>query len=142
MDEVLAKAGLFQGVSAADAEVIAGQFDILDVPRGAVVFHEAADVPENEGGLCVRHGRKSRGKRAHFPILPPDGGDRHLFQRVLPSWRTLSRSGRLAFWPSPSRNRTQGISAPPERFVMMVTLCPVASFTLASPSASPALHPT
>ena len=40
MDEVLAKAGLFQGVPAEDAELIAGQFDILDVPRGTVVFHE------------------------------------------------------------------------------------------------------
>ena len=40
MDEVLAKAGLFQGVSAEDAEVLAGQFDFMDVPRGAVIFHE------------------------------------------------------------------------------------------------------
>ena len=40
MDEVLAKAGLFQGVPAEDAEVIAGQFDMIDVPRGTVVFHE------------------------------------------------------------------------------------------------------
>ena len=40
MDEVLAKAGLFQGVPAEDAEVIAGQFDIIDFPRGTVVFHE------------------------------------------------------------------------------------------------------
>ena len=40
MDEVLAKAGLFQGVPAEDAEMIAGQFDVLDVPRGTVVFHE------------------------------------------------------------------------------------------------------
>ena len=40
MDEVLAKAGLFQGVPPEDAEVIAGQFDFLDVPRGTVVFHE------------------------------------------------------------------------------------------------------
>jgi CRP-like cAMP-binding protein len=40
MDEVLAKAGLFQGVPPEDAELIAEQFDLLDVPRGAVVFHE------------------------------------------------------------------------------------------------------
>ena len=40
MDEVLAKAGLFQGVPPEDAEVIAEQFDLLDVPRGTVVFHE------------------------------------------------------------------------------------------------------
>ena len=40
MDEVLAKAGLFQGVPPEDAELIAEQFDLLDVPRGTVVFHE------------------------------------------------------------------------------------------------------
>ena len=40
MDEVMAKAGLFQGVTPEDAEVIAGQFEIFDVPRGTVVFHE------------------------------------------------------------------------------------------------------
>jgi CRP/FNR family cyclic AMP-dependent transcriptional regulator len=40
VDEVLAKAGLFQGVSAEDAEALAAQFEYLDYPRGAVVFHE------------------------------------------------------------------------------------------------------
>jgi CRP/FNR family cyclic AMP-dependent transcriptional regulator len=40
MDEVLAKAGLFQGVASEDAEVLAAQFEYLDYPRGAVVFHE------------------------------------------------------------------------------------------------------
>ena len=40
MDEVLAKAGLFQGVSAEDAEALSAQFEYLDFPRGAVVFHE------------------------------------------------------------------------------------------------------
>jgi CRP/FNR family transcriptional regulator, cyclic AMP receptor protein len=40
VDEVLAKAGLFQGVAAEDAEALAAQFEYLDFPRGAVVFHE------------------------------------------------------------------------------------------------------
>jgi CRP/FNR family transcriptional regulator, cyclic AMP receptor protein len=40
VDEVLAKAGLFQGVSAEDAEALAAQFEYLEYPRGAVVFHE------------------------------------------------------------------------------------------------------
>jgi CRP-like cAMP-binding protein len=40
VDEVLAKAGLFQGVAADDAEALAAQFEYLDFPRGAVVFHE------------------------------------------------------------------------------------------------------
>ena len=40
MDEVLAKAGLFQGVAPEDAEALAAQFELIDVPRGATVFHE------------------------------------------------------------------------------------------------------
>jgi len=40
VDEVLAKAGLFQGVSPQDAEALAAQFDYLQVPRGSVVFSE------------------------------------------------------------------------------------------------------
>ncbi|HVQ96898.1 MAG TPA: Crp/Fnr family transcriptional regulator [Mycobacteriales bacterium] len=40
MDEVLAKAGLFQGVAAEDAEALSAQFEYLDYPRGSVVFHE------------------------------------------------------------------------------------------------------
>jgi CRP/FNR family transcriptional regulator, cyclic AMP receptor protein len=40
VDEVLAKAGLFQGVAADDAEALAAQFEYLEVPRAAIVFHE------------------------------------------------------------------------------------------------------
>jgi CRP-like cAMP-binding protein len=40
VDDVLAKAGLFQGVSAEDAEALAAQFEYIDLARGAVVFHE------------------------------------------------------------------------------------------------------
>jgi CRP/FNR family transcriptional regulator, cyclic AMP receptor protein len=40
VDEVLAKAGLFQGVSLEDTDALAAQFEALDVPRGAVIFHE------------------------------------------------------------------------------------------------------
>jgi CRP/FNR family transcriptional regulator, cyclic AMP receptor protein len=40
VDEVLAKAGLFQGVAPDNAEALAAQFEYVDVPRGAVVFHE------------------------------------------------------------------------------------------------------
>jgi CRP/FNR family transcriptional regulator, cyclic AMP receptor protein len=40
VDEVLAKAGLFQGVAPEDAEALAAQFDYVEVPRGSVVFTE------------------------------------------------------------------------------------------------------
>jgi CRP-like cAMP-binding protein len=40
VDEVLAKAGLLQGVSPEDATALAAQFEYLDVPKGAVVFSE------------------------------------------------------------------------------------------------------
>ena len=40
MDEVLTKAGLFQGVDPEDMEALAAQFELVEVPRGATVFHE------------------------------------------------------------------------------------------------------
>lgn len=40
MDEVLRKAGLFQGVDPEDAEALAEQFEIFEAPRGTILFHE------------------------------------------------------------------------------------------------------
>jgi len=40
VDEVLAKAGLLQGVTPEDATALAAQFEYLQVPRGSVIFHE------------------------------------------------------------------------------------------------------
>lgn len=40
MDEVLSRAGLFQGVKPEDAQALAAQFEYLDVHRGQVIFHE------------------------------------------------------------------------------------------------------
>ena len=40
MDEVLARAGLFQGVDPEAAEALAGEFDLVDMPRGTVLFTE------------------------------------------------------------------------------------------------------
>ena len=40
VDEVLAKAGLFQDVDPDAAEVVASQFEYIDVQRGQVIFHE------------------------------------------------------------------------------------------------------
>ena len=40
MDEVLARAGLFQGVDPEAAEALAGEFDMIDTPRGTVLFTE------------------------------------------------------------------------------------------------------
>ena len=40
MDEVLARAGLFQDVDPEAAELVASQFENIDVQRGQVIFHE------------------------------------------------------------------------------------------------------
>ena len=40
MDEVLARAGLFQGVDSEASEALAGEFEIIDTPRGTVLFNE------------------------------------------------------------------------------------------------------
>ena len=40
MDEVLKRAGLFQGVDPEDVQALGEHFDIIDVSRGAIIFHE------------------------------------------------------------------------------------------------------
>ena len=40
MDEVLRRAGLFQGVDPADVEALGSQFEIFDAPRGTTLFNE------------------------------------------------------------------------------------------------------
>ena len=40
MDEVLARAGLFQGVSPEDADALAGSFKVAEISRGTVLFTE------------------------------------------------------------------------------------------------------
>lgn len=40
MDEVLRRAGLFQGVDPADVEALGNQFEIFDAPRGTTLFNE------------------------------------------------------------------------------------------------------
>lgn len=40
MDEVLRRAGLFQGVAPEDVEALGSQFEIFDAPRGAILFQE------------------------------------------------------------------------------------------------------
>jgi CRP/FNR family transcriptional regulator, cyclic AMP receptor protein len=40
VDEVLARAGLFQDVDREGAETVAAQFEYIDVQRGQVIFHE------------------------------------------------------------------------------------------------------
>lgn len=40
MDEVLKRAGLFQGVDPEDVQALGEHFEIIDVSRGAIIFHE------------------------------------------------------------------------------------------------------
>jgi len=40
VDEVLRRAGLFQGVDPADIEALGSQFDVFDAPRGTTLFNE------------------------------------------------------------------------------------------------------
>jgi CRP-like cAMP-binding protein len=40
VDEVLRRAGMFQGVDAEAVEALAGDFEISDAPKGTVLFHE------------------------------------------------------------------------------------------------------
>ncbi|TAM85678.1 MAG: Crp/Fnr family transcriptional regulator [Jatrophihabitans sp.] len=40
MDEILRRAGLFQGVDPDAVEALAGEFELVDAPRGSTLFHE------------------------------------------------------------------------------------------------------
>jgi CRP/FNR family cyclic AMP-dependent transcriptional regulator len=68
VDEVLSRAGLFQGVSAEDATALGDSFEIVEVPRGAIVFHEG----EPGGSLYIvlagkiKLGRKSTDGRENL----------------------------------------------------------------------------
>ncbi len=61
MDEVLAKAGLFQGVDSEDAEALANQFEAVDAPRGTVLFHEGEP---GDSLYIVLTGKVKLGRRA------------------------------------------------------------------------------
>ena len=61
MDEVLARAGMFQGVDSSDAEVLASQFETVDTPRGTVIFREGEP---GDSLYIVLAGKVKLGRRA------------------------------------------------------------------------------
>ncbi|MDR1999273.1 MAG: Crp/Fnr family transcriptional regulator [Frankiaceae bacterium] len=61
MDEVLKRAGLFQGVDPDDVEALGQRFEVIDVPRGAVVFHEGEP---GDSLYIVISGKIKLGKRS------------------------------------------------------------------------------
>ena len=61
MDEVLARAGMFQGVDSDDAEALALQFETLEIPRGTVLFHEGEP---GDSLYIVLAGKVKLGRRA------------------------------------------------------------------------------
>ena len=61
MDEVLRRAGLFQGVDPEAVEALAGQFEIIDAPRGAVLFNEG---DPGESLYIVISGKVKLGRRS------------------------------------------------------------------------------
>jgi len=71
VDEVLARAGLFQDVDPASAEVAAAQFEYIDVQRGQVIFHEGEPGDSLYIVLAgkVKLGRKSADGRENLVAL-------------------------------------------------------------------------
>ena len=61
MDEVLRRAGLFQGVDPDAVEALAGEFEILDAPRGATLFNEG---DPGESLYIVLSGKVKLGRRS------------------------------------------------------------------------------
>jgi CRP/FNR family transcriptional regulator, cyclic AMP receptor protein len=61
VDEALRKAGLFQGVDVADVEAISSEFEIMEVSRGQVLFHEGEP---GDSLYIVLSGKVKLGRRA------------------------------------------------------------------------------
>jgi CRP/FNR family transcriptional regulator, cyclic AMP receptor protein len=61
MDEALRKAGLFQGVDANDIEAISNEFEIMEVSRGQILFHEGEP---GDSLYIVLSGKVKLGRRA------------------------------------------------------------------------------
>ena len=61
MDDALRKAGLFQGVDAADVEALGGEFEILETTRGQVLFHEGEP---GDSLYIILSGKVKLGRRA------------------------------------------------------------------------------
>ncbi len=61
MDEALRKAGLFQGVDVADVEAISSEFEIMEVSRGQILFHEGEP---GDSLYIVLSGKVKLGRRA------------------------------------------------------------------------------
>ena len=61
MDEALRKAGLFQGVDPDDVEAISSEFEIIEVSRGQILFHEGEP---GDSLYIVLSGKVKLGRRA------------------------------------------------------------------------------
>jgi len=61
MDEALRKAGLFQGVDVNDVEAISSEFEIMEVSRGQILFHEGEP---GDSLYIVLSGKVKLGRRA------------------------------------------------------------------------------
>jgi CRP-like cAMP-binding protein len=64
VDEILRRAGLFQGVDPDDVEALAGEFEVFEAPRGAVLFNEGEP---GDSLYIVLSGKVKLGRRS------PDG---------------------------------------------------------------------
>jgi CRP/FNR family cyclic AMP-dependent transcriptional regulator len=61
VDEILRRAGLFQGVDPEAVEALADEFEIIDAPRGATLFHEGEP---GESLFIVLAGKVKLGRRS------------------------------------------------------------------------------
>lgn len=118
MDEVLARAGLFQGVDPEASEALAGEFEIIDTARGTILFNEGDPGDSLYIVLSgkVKLGRRSSDGRENLVAImgPSDQfGELSLFD---PGPRTATAvvvtDARLAVLPKDAL--VQWVSARPE----------------------------
>jgi CRP/FNR family cyclic AMP-dependent transcriptional regulator len=68
VDEVLRKAGLFQGVDPEAVEALAGEFEIMEAPRGATLFTEGEP---GDSLYIVLSGKVKLGRRSSDGTVGP-----------------------------------------------------------------------
>ena len=69
MDDALRKAGLFQGVDINDVEAISNEFEIVEVSRGQILFHEGEP---GDSLYIVLSGKVKLGRTSMLGAVPLD----------------------------------------------------------------------
>jgi len=104
VDEVLRRAGIFQGVDPADIEALGSQFEIFEAPRGTILFNEGEPGDSLYIVLSgkVKLGRKSSDGRENLVAVRGPGSNSESSPNISPGPRIASSVSRPSLEEAPS----------------------------------------